>query len=270
MTDDLVTGRDYLTKRQYASDRNLAARQSIYAYQDPMLDIWSRAFELAALEREHRVLDIGCGNGRYLGALRERGHRGGRWGLDLSAGMLEAARPLAGPEAGLGVGDARTLPFRDHAFDVVLAMHMLYHVADRAAAVAEMRRVLAPQGRAVVLTNSAVHLDELDAALAASARRAGMEDPPIARSYLSFTAENGTDVLGATFDRVERHDLTSQLHITDVEPVLAYAESMRAFVVDDDGDLEPVLANLAEIVRATIDRDGEFRARTAMGMFVCS
>src|SRR5437870_10163056 len=83
------------------------------------------------------VLDVGCGNGRYLGALLGRGHRGRLCGADLSPGMLRSARANVGA-APLLVVDAQALPFGDDSFDVTLAMHMLYHVPDRSVAIAEL------------------------------------------------------------------------------------------------------------------------------------
>ena len=77
-------------------------------------------------------------------------------GADLSPGMLHSARPLAGSDP-LLVADAQALPFPCDAFDVTLAMHMLYHVPDRALAIAELRRVLRPDGVALVVTNSQRH-----------------------------------------------------------------------------------------------------------------
>ena len=47
MGDERVTGQDYLTGVQYGDDRNLVARQSIYAFQSPVMDLWGRAFELS-------------------------------------------------------------------------------------------------------------------------------------------------------------------------------------------------------------------------------
>ena len=41
--------------------------------------------------------------------------------------------------------DAQAIPYGTQRFDIVIANHMLYHVPDRAQAIAEMRRVLKPE-----------------------------------------------------------------------------------------------------------------------------
>ena len=48
--------------------------------------------DLTTLRRGETVVDVGCGNGGYLTELARRAHAGRVLGVDLSAGMLEAAR----------------------------------------------------------------------------------------------------------------------------------------------------------------------------------
>jgi SAM-dependent methyltransferase len=266
--DALGTGREYVEK-QYADDRNLVARQSIYVYQQPRLQLWGASLDLAALRGDESVLDVGCGNGLYLATLRSREHRGFLCGADLSEGMLRTARSAMG-EGPLLVSDAQALPFPAASFDVVLAMHMLYHVPDRPRAIAELRRVLRPGGRALVLTNSRRHFRELDELLLACAEATVAKNIARSRASLThFTVENGRPVLEAAFDEVERYSFESVLIVDDPAPVVAYARSMGAFVVADDGDRDPVLAELEHRVAAIIATDGAFRVTTACATFVC-
>lgn len=127
-----------LTGGQYRTAANLAARQSAYAFQRPRIDLPATVLELARLDGTEMVVDIGCGNGAYLAQLSRRGHGGRAIGVDLSAGMLEAARGAA-PGARVLRGDAARLPLADGCADVALAPHMLYHVPNPPAAIAEMR-----------------------------------------------------------------------------------------------------------------------------------
>jgi len=265
---DLATARQYLTTQQYSDDKNLAARQSIYAFQQPLVDIWGRALALAALQGDESILEIGCGNGMYLGALRGRGHGGLVCGADLSEGMLRTARPQHG-DGPLLVSDAQYLPFADRSFDVALAMHMLYHVPDRALAIAELRRVLRPGGVALAVTNSDAHLAELDDLLVECAETATrIERSPIRASML-FKMENGAAELEAAFDSVNAELFLSELVVTEVAPVVAYARSMSTFVADTDGQLDSVLVELERRVAEEIAAEGAFRIRVASGCFVC-
>src|SRR5271170_1934199 len=82
----------FLRDVQYRTDVNLAARQSIYAYQHPRIDLQARVLDLAASPVGGTVCDVGCGNGTYLAELARRGFVGPVLGLDMSLGMLAAAR----------------------------------------------------------------------------------------------------------------------------------------------------------------------------------
>jgi ubiquinone/menaquinone biosynthesis C-methylase UbiE len=268
MSDELGTSRRYL-EQQYGDDANLAARQSIYVYQRPRLDLYNGSLDLAAMRGDESVLDVGCGNGRYLEALQTRGHRGLVCGADLSVGMVRKARLVSGDDP-LLVSDARALPFATDSFDIVLAMHMLYHVPDRAVAIAELRRVLRPSGVALVLTNSERHFRELDELLIASADETVGRSRVRSRASLTlFSVEAAPPELETAFSDVTLHTFASELVIDDVEPLLAYARSMGTFVADGDHELEPVLVEFERRVRAIIQEHGAFRIGSASGCFVC-
>jgi SAM-dependent methyltransferase len=88
-----------------------------------------------------RTLDLGCGEGRVGAELARRGHA--VVGIDSSPGMVAAARELIDAE----VVDAAALPFRDGAFDLVVAFMSLMDMDDLFGAVRESARVLAAGGR---------------------------------------------------------------------------------------------------------------------------
>ena len=97
------------------------------------------------------VLEVAVGTGRNFPFYRE-GVR--LTGIDLSPAMLEIARKKA-DELGLGAelreGDAQELPFPDASFDAVVCTLSLCTIPDDRRAVAEMKRVLRPRGRLLLL-----------------------------------------------------------------------------------------------------------------------
>jgi ubiquinone/menaquinone biosynthesis C-methylase UbiE len=264
------TSRDYIAA-QYGDDRNLAARQSIYSFQRPQLDLHASSIDLARLTGAESVLDVGCGNGRYLAELQRRGHRGFVCGADLSDGMLRTVQLGAG-DVPLLVSDAQALPFASGSFDVALMMHMLYHVPDRAKALAEIRRVVRPGGVALVLTNSLAHFRELDELLIeCAAATVGASRVRDRTSLTRFKIEDGGEELEAVFSAVQLHRFSSELVLDLAEPVVAYAQSMGMFVIDRNGDreLDEIVAELERRVEEIIDADGAYRITTACGCFVC-
>ncbi len=109
-----------------------------------------RMAEAARVAPGDRVLDVACGTGVLARALVARvGPAGAVVGLDINDGMLAVARRKA-PEVEWRQGPAEALPFRDAAFDAVVSQFGLMFFQDRAAAIAEMLRVLRPGGRLAV------------------------------------------------------------------------------------------------------------------------
>jgi SAM-dependent methyltransferase len=91
-----------------------------------------------------RTLDLACGEGRLGRLLRSLGHRVA--GVDAAPTMVALAAGHQDPEPAV-LGDAAALPFRDAAFDLVVAYMCLHDIDAMPAAVAEAARVLQPGGR---------------------------------------------------------------------------------------------------------------------------
>jgi ubiquinone/menaquinone biosynthesis C-methylase UbiE len=106
-------------------------------------------------------LDVGCGNGRHVDPLAEITDR--VLALDASRGVLDEARKrleTAGIQAVLFQGDAAALPLADGSVDVALSIATIHHLPDRETRVEslrELRRVLAPEGSALVSAWSTAH-----------------------------------------------------------------------------------------------------------------
>jgi ubiquinone/menaquinone biosynthesis C-methylase UbiE len=97
------------------------------------------------------VLEVAIGTGRNL-AFYPKGIR--LTGIDLSPAMLELARERAGElglDADLREGDAQELAFPDESFDTVVCTLSLCNIPGDCRAVAEMKRVLRPGGRLLLL-----------------------------------------------------------------------------------------------------------------------
>lgn len=107
---------------------------------------------LGALDDElpgRRLLDVGCGSGALLAALAARYPPLGLAGVDLSPVMLAVAKRRL-PEARLVHADAGRLPFATDAFDTVVSASSLHYWPEPERALAEIARVLRPNGRIVL------------------------------------------------------------------------------------------------------------------------
>jgi demethylmenaquinone methyltransferase/2-methoxy-6-polyprenyl-1,4-benzoquinol methylase len=112
-----------------------------------------RTVEIALDGRGAAVLDLCCGTADLCFLAEKLGARR-VVGADFTLPMLAVGRNRAARRGGrvrLIQGDALALPFREGSFDAITVSYGLRNIADPARAVAEMRRVLSPGGRIVVL-----------------------------------------------------------------------------------------------------------------------
>lgn len=101
-----------------------------------------------------RILEVGCGPGHLANRLAGE-HALQVTGIDLDPAMVERAERNATRLPGSNrprflAADAATLPFADASFDVVVSTLSMHHWDDAAAGLAEIARVLAPGGQALI------------------------------------------------------------------------------------------------------------------------
>lgn len=87
-----------------------------------------------------RVLDVPCGRGRLLKAIRRKAPGAALFGMDINAEMVALARGAL-PDAHVQVASVYAIPFDDRRFDVVLCHESFMHFDEPAAALSELCRV---------------------------------------------------------------------------------------------------------------------------------
>jgi SAM-dependent methyltransferase len=118
---------------------------------------------LLQCESGHHVLDVGCGAGIVLAALKSE-HKSG---VDLCARMLARARVRCGPQARLFESNAEHLPFESRSFDRVLCSEVIGHVQSPESVIQEAYRVLKPGGALVVTVPASRKIVRIKQALTA-------------------------------------------------------------------------------------------------------
>ena len=110
------------------------------------------------LIREHlgslagkRVLDVGCGKGRFARVFHQQEPEAELWGLDISEAMLKYVPEGIRTRA----GSMTELPFEDASFDGAYATESLEHAVEIDKAVSEICRVVKPGGRIAIIDKNA-------------------------------------------------------------------------------------------------------------------
>jgi SAM-dependent methyltransferase len=197
-------------------------------------------------ERPRRLLDVGSGLGDLCAWARAR-LDGQIVAVDSSPRMVELAA-LAGVTAIRA--DMRQLPFPNGSFDCVVATAVLYHVHDPERAIAEAARVLAPAGLLLVTTGSDDESERIRAWEWLFAEEIPAQPP------LSFSRENGGDLLRRHFRHVEQIDCDGALVFPSRERLVRYVEALPA-ARDAAGRVPELTAPFRLPVKMTV-----FEART--------
>jgi len=216
------------------------------------------------LKSGSRVLDIGCGPGWFWASVTKDMPEGLHLMLaDQSSGMVEEAltrcstlpfASVAGQQA-----DAIALPFGDATFDLVIAMHMLYHVADQPKAIAEMLRVLKPGGTLAVTTNGIGNMKEIYALTTV------FGSSPVDPGGAGFSYARAEELMHGTFGNVAFSQHPAHMRITEPEDVFL---ALTSYPPGDGADETQLAAFREAIAAAFKPGNGVLEVGKETGLFL--
>ena len=256
----------YLRAEQYRDSSNLAARANLHTKYGRG-DWFAWVAQQPTWPSVGRVLELGCGAGWFWANSTPHVPPGLELTLtDLSPGMVEETvqrvRDLSHwPVVEGQAADASALPFEAGSYDVVHALHMLYHLPVPASGVDEIVRVLRPGGLAVIATNGRDTMSELFA-LNAEVFGGAARDETID----AFSLESAELILRERFEQVELRMYPDTLRITDPADVYGYHTSSPP----GDAATDEQQAALRRVIDAAFVRGGGGLTVTkSVGVFLC-
>jgi ubiquinone/menaquinone biosynthesis C-methylase UbiE len=177
---------------------------------------WAKdLLDVVALAPGMRVLDVACGTGIVARiAAPQVGPTGRVVGVDTNEAMLAVARTQPSPigaQVEWRQGDATELPFVDAEFDRVLCQHGLQYVPDRVAALREMKRVLAEDGR-----------------LALSVFSQSIGYQIFQHTAAKFVGEKAAAIMSEPFTLADLDELSGLLRIAELSIVETHTKQLSA------------------------------------------
>ena len=173
--------------------------------------------------RIHSALDVGCGKGQMVEALRTRIAPGALLlALDIHEQAIHNTRQHTNIDCVRAT--AEDLPVVSGQFDLVTAGHVLPLVTNMSKAVNELRRVLAPRGTLLASVNSETSGERMLAWHIEACQRAGRSGQAARATASSsarrFSLENGTGILSRVFKTVEVQTQETALIFRTIDALL--------------------------------------------------
>jgi ubiquinone/menaquinone biosynthesis C-methylase UbiE len=269
MSKPRTNEQSYLKNKQYHNSDKLSARIRLHQeYSTGKGDLWHWYFDkiLEESPQTAKVLEVGTGRGDMWKNNADRVPDG--WDItltDFSAGMVEDNKKLLGDlsqRMTYDVVDVQELPFEDDSFDIVFANYMLYHVPDIPKGIAELRRVLKPDGVLFAATNGEQHMKKIYVIAGE------IDEIQEWKTFFSktFSLQNGTARLYQQFLDIHMIGFKNDLWVTEAQPIIDYIRSMIS--IEGEKIVEQREAQMRAELEQEIAEKGGILIKKETGMFI--
>jgi ubiquinone/menaquinone biosynthesis C-methylase UbiE len=244
----------YIKKDTLSTRVNLHEKYSVNKYG------WSNwVFDQYNLCENSKILEFGCGTGSsWIG--KQIPEKINIVLTDISPLMIDKTMNNLGSNDifSFQIIDVQNVPFPDKYFDIIIANHMLYHVPDMTKALTEIKRILKNNGIFYATTVGINHLRELQDIYRKYENR-------VKFSYsdeLSFTLENGENILKKYFVNIEQKRYIDSLEVTQADDLMEYIVSYNEIP-------EEIKQEIYVKIYENIIENGILRINKDSGIFIC-
>ncbi len=252
-------------KEQYKDDSNLSKRSNLHAkHSTNKQGFFPWLFEQYKFPKGCRILELGCGNGlQWQQRISKLPEDCTLVLSDFSEGMVKILWEKYSEQKNVLAQkiDIQSIPFPDNCFDVIIANHMLYHVPDLQKALSEVRRVLKSGGKFYAATNG-------NGGMRPFLQAAFKHINPMQNLFtkeLSFSLQNGEEILKQYFQEVQRCDYEDSLSITETQDLMEWLKSTITLGSYTESNLNG-LYDYFEHIRL---KHGAINIPKEAGLFIC-
>ncbi len=260
----LKIDKDYLKNKQYKKSNYLEARIAIHKYNTNSDSFYGWIWKKMNISDPVSILEIGCGTGSFWKENFSNLPEGASLLMtDFSDGMVEKAKNnLSDYNIEYKVEDIENIDFPDDSFDLIMAHHVVYHSENKDKALKELKRVVKPDGKVTITTNSEKHM------LNVYEIGGRLDDNfPKDRIIDSFTEEIADKMLPQYFSDITKLVSEDLLKVTDLDVMIGYVQSAvepRHIEIKSD-----FYDRYAEIVADEINEKGYFGIQKRSPLFIC-
>ncbi len=222
-------------------------------------------FDNIKIKNKDKVLEVGCGNGVLWTKNMDNLHKSIEVTLtEICEEMINEAKLNLGNDSkrfNFIITDLTSLPFDDNSFDVVIANHILFFMKDIDLALAEISRVVKPNGVVYCSTIGSNHLKELQELMLSFSSSIRIYEDKLSSK---FGLENGEKILNRYFNKVEKVLYDDKLIVNDTKNILEYIYSIPGNILDI---IDSKKKEFEGYIRKTIDKNGEIYITNSLGLF---
>lgn len=245
---------------QYMTSKNLDVRIALHEkYSQNPMGWFPWLYSQIDFQGVNRLLEIGCGSGE-LWKNNTLNLRNREFFLsDSSEGMVSEVREKYGSAFNCIVADCEKIPFKDAYFDCVIANHVLFYLQNLHQGIAEICRVLKPDGVLYCSTYGSNHMKEITALVQAFDSKITLSQTNL---YEVFGLENGKDILNPYFSSVEVSYYPDELIVDDAQPLVDYIMSCHG---NQSEIIGPRLIEFKEFIQKQLP----LHITKEAGVFIC-
>lgn len=245
---------------QYMTSKNLDVRIALHdQYSQNPIGWFPWLYSQIDFQGVNRLLEIGCGSGE-LWKNNTLNLRNREFFLsDSSEGMVSEVREKYGSAFNCIVADCEKIPFKDAYFDCVIANHVLFYLQNLHQGIAEICRVLKPDGVLYCSTYGSNHMKEITALVQAFDSKITLSQTNL---YEVFGLENGKDILNPYFSSVEVSYYPDELIVDEAQPLVDYIMSCHG---NQSEIIGPRLIEFKEFIQKQLP----LHITKEAGVFIC-